>query len=359
MSVSRVVEIQQWEMRAAKEPLARSGRSVEDLAPGTVLVRVAGCGVCHTDIGFFQGDVKTNHALPLVLGHEIAGWVEAAGALAQDWIGKPVVVPAVLPCGDAACSPCSRGRYALCPKQIFPGNDIDGGFASHVVVPARWLCPTRAGNAEQLAKLSVIADALSTPWEAIERSYLKEGDVAVWVGVGGVGGFGVQLAAARGATVIAVDPSAARRELVLQHGATAAFDPSAQDLPTLRKAVRAFAKERGLPAEEWKVFETSGTAPGQETAFALLNRGGHLGVVGFTSAKVTVPLSHLMAFDARAEGNWGCSPERYPELVKLAESGKIALDPFLDIRPMSEINQVFTEMIEHRLTRRAVLIPDF
>jgi len=350
-----MARIRQWEMRAANQPFAAAEREVGPPGPGEVLVRVAACGVCHTDFGFWAGEVKTNHALPLVLGHEISGVVEEAGPGAERWRGQPVVVPAVLPCGE--CDACRRGRYALCPRQIFPGNDIDGGFATHVVVPARHLC-SAVGLEDRLPLLSVVADALSTPYEAIVRSGLRAGDLAIFVGVGGVGGFGVQIAAALGATVVAVDPAAARRELALRHGAALALDPVALDVPALRKAVRGFVKERGLPAEEWKLFETSGTTRGQETAFALLGKGAHLGVVGFTPQSTPLMLSKLMALDARAVGNWGCAPERYPEILDLVRAGKIALEPFVEIHPLSEINQVFQAMAEHKLERRAVLVPE-
>jgi 6-hydroxycyclohex-1-ene-1-carbonyl-CoA dehydrogenase len=352
-----MVSIRHWEMRAPKEPFVLDARRVESLEPGAALVRVAGCGVCHTDIGFLTGEVRTNHALPLVLGHEVSGVVEDAGAGAERWRGRAVVVPAVLPCGD--CSPCRRGRYALCAGQVFPGNDVHGGFASHVVVPARFLCDAGDAAADRLPLLSVVADAVSTALEAIARSGLERGDLAIFVGAGGVGGFGAQIAAAFGASVVAIEPSPERRRLSVEHGVSLALDPRAGDAASLRKAVREFARERGLPSTEWKVFETSGTSAGQESAFALLARGSHLGVVGYTREKVSIPLSHLMALDARAVGNWGCAPERYPEALRLVESGAVAVEPYVERFPLSEINEVFARMLEHRLERRAILVPDF
>ena len=349
--------IEQWEMRAPREPMSRARRLAHAPGPGEALVRVAGCGVCHTDLGFHLGDVRTKHALPLVLGHEVSGVVEAAGEGAAGWIGKSVVVPAILPCGE--CPACRRGRYALCPAQIFPGNDVNGGFASHLVVPARHLADAGHVEGRQLEALSVVADAVSTPYEAICRSELAPGDLAVFIGAGGVGGFGTQIAAALGATVLVIDPSKDRRDLALRHGATEALDPQGIDPGDLRKMVRGFARSRRLPEEEWKLFETSGTIGGQETAFALLTRGAHLAVVGFTPSKVSVPLSHLMALDARAYGNWGCAPGRYPEVLDLVAKGRILIEPFVERRPMSDINDVFTAMAEHRLHHRAVLVPDF
>jgi len=90
----------------------------------------------------------------------------------------------------------------------------------------------------------------------------------------------------------------------------------------------------------------------------LIGHGGHLGVVGFTAAKLQLRLSNLMAFDATARGNWGCLPEHYPAIVDLVLSGKVALKPFVEQRPLSTVNQVFEEMHAGRVNRRVILIPD-
>ena len=352
-----MITIHQWEMRSPREPLVPAQRQVDIVPQGHVVVRVAGCGVCHTDIGFYGGEVRTNHTLPLVLGHEISGVVQATGAGAEGWIGKQVIVPAILPCG--ACGSCARGRYALCAAQVFPGNDVHGGFASHTVVPARHLCDASGVPPDDLWLMSVVADAVSTPYEAVSRAGLTQGDLAVFVGAGGVGGFGVQIAAALGAHVVAIDPDETRRGLAAGYGASLTLDPKNTDIPGLRKSIKAFAATRGHDAQEWKVFETSGTTAGQEVAFSLLTRGSHLGVVGFTGQKLPLQLSRLMALDARAEGNWGCAPGRYPALLAMIRAGKIAIRPFVERRLMSQVNTVLAEMMEHRLHYRAILVPDF
>src|SRR5574337_175049 len=194
-------------------------RELPPLEPGPqeVVVQVAGCGICHTDVGFAFDSVPTRHPLPLVLGHEIAGRVVAAGEGAAGWMGRAVIVPAVIPCG--ACPACLAGRATVCRRQFMPGNDGDGGFATHVRVPARGLCsvPEQLPKGLTLEMLSVVADAVTTPYEAIRRSGLGHDDVAVIVGAGGVGGFGVQIAAALGAAVVAIDIDQQRLELVAQH----------------------------------------------------------------------------------------------------------------------------------------------
>jgi 6-hydroxycyclohex-1-ene-1-carbonyl-CoA dehydrogenase len=329
---------------------------------GEVIVQVAGCGVCHTDLGFFYDGVPTRHALPLTLGHEISGMVVDAGPGAEAWLGRAVVVPAVIPCGE--CPACQAGRGQVCPRQIFPGSDVHGGFGTHVRVPAHGLCavPELSSGATArgvtLAGLSVVADAISTPYQAILRSGLASGDVAIFVGIGGVGGFGVQIAAALGATVVAIDPNITRLEQLSRHGATLTIDPTGVEVKQVRKQVRAFADERGVPTWRTRIFETSGTTAGQQTAFSLLGHGGVLSVVGFTAKPVEIRLSNLMAFDATAQGNWGCLPQHYPAVVDLVLQGRIAIAPFIESRPLATINDVFEQLHAGASGRRVVLIPE-
>ena len=356
------MQVSSWIVQQAASPMTREARE-ESAGAGEVIVQVAGCGVCHTDLGFFYDGVPTRHPFPLTLGHEISGTVVEAGAGAEAWLGRDVVVPAVLPCGE--CAACRAGRGQICPTQIFPGSDVHGGFASHVRLPARGLCPVPdLGNAAinpggiRLADLSVVADAISTPYQAIVRSGLAAGDLAVFVGAGGVGGFGIQVAAALGAHVVAIDVNADRLAQMAQHGAALTLDPAAMELKQLRKQVRAFAESKGVPTWQVKIFETSGSPAGEATAFALLGHGGYLSVVGYTPKTVELRFSNLMAFDATAQGNWGCLPEHYPAIVDLVLQGRIALAPFVERRPLATINDVFAELHAGGVTRRLILIPE-
>ena len=349
-----------WEMRQPNRPLVATEAEVPELGNDEVLVRVVGSGICHTDLGFLYGGVRTRKAPPLSLGHEVSGIVEAAGASAREWLRQAVVVSAVIPCDE--CPACRRGRPAICPNQIFPGNDIHGGFATHVVVPARGLCPvpsdleSRCGTS--LAELAVLADAITTPFEAARRAHLHEGDVAIYVGVGGVGGFGVQVARALGAHVIAIDIDADRLKLAADHGASLVLDASELDAGALRDRIRKHLQDAKRPLIEWKIFETSGTKAGQEIAWRMLVHGAHLGVVGFTLDNANVRLSNLMALDARAEGNWGCPPDRYPEALDLVLHRKVEIGPYVERRPLREINRALEDLKEHRVKRRIVLEPE-
>lgn len=356
-------EIQSFRMETGSTQLnlRTQGFSASALAPDEVLIEVAACGVCHTDVGFLFDGVRTGHALPLTLGHEIAGKVVAAGPEAGAWVGRAVIVPAVVPCGS--CELCKTGRATICRAQIFYGSDRDGGFASHVIAKSRGLCPVDTDRLAkvglELADLSVVADAVTTPLQAIERAGLAAGELAVFIGVGGVGGFGVQIAKAFGAHTVAIDVDDEKLARAKAHGADLCLNAKALDARGLRSAVSDFAQSSGAGRTSWKIFETSGHASGQELAFGLLTHGATLSVVGYTLDKISVRLSNLMAFDAIARGNWGCLPERYPAAVDLVLSGKVVLTPFIQRRSMRQINETFAELHAGRLKLRPVLVPDF
>lgn len=356
------MQLTSWVVSQPGRPMTAADRE-ERPGPGEVVVQVAGCGVCHTDLGFYYDGVPTRRPFPLTLGHEISGQVVEAGPGAEGWLGRAVVVPAVTPCGE--CAACHAGRGSICPKQVFPGSDIHGGFGTAVRVPARGLCPVpdlddpvRNPAGLDLADLSVVADAVSTPYQAVVRSGLGSGDLAVFVGAGGIGGFGVQIAAALGATVVAIDVSEWRLERMAEHGAALTLDAAQADAKALRRAVRELGDARGVPTWRTVVFETSGTPAGQRTAFALLGPGSTLSVVGYTPSPVEVRLSNLMAFDATAQGNWGCLPELYPAALDLVLSGRVAVAPFVERRPLATINEVFAELHAGLARRRIVLVPE-
>jgi 6-hydroxycyclohex-1-ene-1-carbonyl-CoA dehydrogenase len=239
-----------------------------------------------------------------------------------------------------------------------PGNDLEGGFATHVTVPTRGLSVIETlPHGYELADMAVIADAVTTPLQAVRRADVGEGDFVIVVGTGGVGTYAVQIAAAAGAIVIAVDIDDERLTPLLDHGAATTVNARDLDARGVRDEIRAYARSNGFPASGWKTLECSGTAAGQLTAFGLLGPAGTLVVVGFTMDKVEVRLSNLMAFDATAFGTWGCPPELYPEAIDLVSSGKVKLLPFTRKVPMSELAQVLEQVDGHSDARRTILIP--
>jgi 6-hydroxycyclohex-1-ene-1-carbonyl-CoA dehydrogenase len=345
----------QWQMTGLQADFQRVESDFPEISETEALIKVAGCGVCHTDLSFWHDGVRTKKELPLTLGHEISGTVIKGPS---QWVGKNVIVPAVLPCG--VCDLCLQGRSNICQKQIMPGNDIHGGFASHVAVPHKYLCgvPDTALKNYRLEELAVIADAISTPYQVIKKSELLPGDLAIVIGVGGVGVYGALIAKIMGAKVLAIDISDEKLAVAKAQGVDAVLNSKGLDGKEIKNRVKDIARELGAPKYGWKIFEISGTAPGQELAFSLITFTSTMSVVGFTMNKLEVRLSNLMAFDAKLIGTWGCKPELYPEVVDLIVSGKLDIHPFVQTFPLSQINEVFKNTLAHKYDKRSVLIPD-
>ena len=350
------MKLYQYQMTELKAEFKLVESDLPQVAAHEALVKIAGCGVCHTDLSFWHDGVKTKKALPLTLGHEISGIVLEGPETIK---GKPVIIPAVLPCGE--CELCQKGRSNICQNQLMPGNDFHGGFASHIVVPHRFLCPIPESVLQKysLEQLAVIADAISTPYQVIKKSELEAGDLAIVIGIGGVGVYGALIAKIMGAKVLAIDINDEKLAIAQKNGVDAILNTKNMDIKAIKAKVKEIAKELGAPKYAWKIFEISGTAPGQELAFNLITFASTLSIVGFTMAKPDVRLSNIMAFDAKLIGTWGCKPELYPEVVSLIDSEKLVIKDFIQTFPMSKINEVFRDTLAHKYDKRSVLVPDF
>jgi len=332
---------------------------VPELQPGEVLVEIAGCGVCHTDLGYFYYGVPTVSKPPLTLGHEISGRVVAGE---EEWIGKEVIVPAVMPCNH--CPICDAGRGNRCLAQKMPGNSLGiyGGFSSHIPVPAEDLCPVEDRGEMPLEWLAVVADAVTTPYQAAVRADLKEGDRVIITGVtGGVGVYMAQMAKAFGAeAVVGIARNPEKLERALKYGADFVINSTDKSAKDIRNEFRDLCKANGLPHNYgWKIFEVTGSKAGQEIALALLSFVGKLVWVGFSTNVNEYSLSRLMAFDAEIIGTWGCLPKYYPKALEMVLNKTIEIEPFVETRPMSTIQETFEEAHGGKLMKRIVLTPDF
>ena len=195
-----------------------------------------------------------------------------------------------------------------------------------------------------------------------KQPFADPGDLVVVIGcTGGVGVYVTQMAKAFGADVvigIARNPEKLKR--ALQYGADFVINSTDKGPRDIRNEFRKICKENSLPTYGWKIFEVTGTRPGQDMALELLSFIGKLIVVGFGLAKNEYSISRLMAFDAEIIGTWGCLPEYYPIVLNMVLKGKIQIEPFVETRPMSRIAEVFEEV--HKAgspARRIVLVPDF
>ena len=348
-------KINTWQM---VEPgkLEKTTIDVPEIKAGESLVKVAGCGVCHTDVGYFYDGVPTVTKPPLTLGHEISGTV-----VAGDHLGKEVIVPAVMPCNT--CDICASGRGNRCLKQAMPGNSLGiyGGFSDYIPVPSKDLCIIDDKKGMPLEMMSVIADAITSPYQAALTSGLKAGDVAIILGgTGGIGVYMTQICAALGAKeVIVIARNQEKLDRAMSYGATHTISTLNKDIKAISADMKAYSKEKKLPNHGLKIFECTGTAVGQDIALGLLTFLSTMMVIGFGMGKVTYMLSRLMAFEAEIKGTWGCLPQHYPTVLKMVLDGKIKVEPFVDIRPMSGILKAYEEAHSGQLVQRIVLTPDF
>lgn len=301
--------------------------------PGQLLVRVAGCGVCHTDLHYLDHGTPTFKEPPVVLGHEISGTVEALGAgVEAPAVGSRVVIAAVTSCGD--CPACREGRENICARGEMLGNHVDGGYAEYVVAPAKdtFLLPEEI----PLEDGSIIADAITTPYHAVvNRARVGPGDAVVVFGCGGVGLNVVQMAAAMGARVVAVDIAPDKLEWAEKLGAASTLDPS-----SVERVDKALRKLTGGGADV--SFEVVGKAETQEQALACLKTGGRAVFVGYSPESMKLNAGRVMFRELEVMGSLGCRPVDYPRVIEMVRQGRIRLQELVTHRfPLEQIDEAF------------------
>lgn len=146
------------------QPLKIEAVPVPTPAPAEALVKVAACGVCHTDLHYIDHGVPTFKKPPMILGHEVSGVIAALGEGVTRWKeGDRVLLPAVYGCGQ--CAMCRTGRENVCEKMVMFGNNVDGGYAEYILAPAKDLLALP--DEIPLEEGAIIADAVTTPYHAV------------------------------------------------------------------------------------------------------------------------------------------------------------------------------------------------
>jgi len=325
-------------MRAAVlHPSAKELR-VEDwpepsLGPGDVLVKVAACGLCRTDLHYLHG-VPTAKAPPLVLGHEVSGTVESVGSGVQGIAtGAKVLLPPVLPCGS--CDLCRRGRGNICAKMLMLGNHRDGGFAERVVVPAdcAFILPPNL----PLEESSVLSDAGSTAYHAVvNRGRVAPGEWVAVLGCGGVGLSVLQIVKAVGGHIVAVDVAPEKLDAAKRLGADEVVDGRGDTVKQLRKITG------GGPDV---AFEVIGHPATIRAAVEGVRAGGRVVVVGYADADVPLPAGRIMFRELEVRGSLGCPLQEFPRVLALAASGAFDLKAMVTHRfSLENINEGFAAL---------------
>ncbi|MDE3228407.1 MAG: zinc-binding dehydrogenase [Chloroflexota bacterium] len=317
---------------APNEPLRTQDWPEPTPSHDEILVRVAACGLCHTDLHYIDHGVATAKRPPLILGHEATGVVAQVGEQVTNVkVGDRVLLPAVLPCGS--CFACRTGRENICLRMRMFGNDVDGAYAEYVTAPAKdvFILPDEI----PLVEGSIIADAVTTPYHAVKnRAEVRPGDSVVVFGCGGVGLNVVQFARLAGGIVIAVDIAEEKLEHAKRLGASAVINPK-QETAGVAKAVRKLTGGMGADI----AIEAIGNPATIRDAFSTLRPGGRLVVVGYSDQEVALNAGRVMYREMEIRGSLGCRPVDYPRVIELARVGRIEVASLVTARfPLEEIN---------------------
>jgi D-arabinose 1-dehydrogenase-like Zn-dependent alcohol dehydrogenase len=320
-----------------------------------VLVRVERCGVCHSDLhmqdGYFRLagdkrlDITSGRALPFTLGHEIAGVIESAGpdAGANAAPGRKVAVYPWIGCGT--CPACRHGEENLCAAPRHLGIAVDGGYASHVLVPHPRYLVDYAPLAPSLAG-ALMCSGL-TAYAALKRlsAHAARGPVLL-VGLGGVGMMGLALARTMFATApLVADIDAGKRGAALAAGAASAFDPAD---PAARKAV--MAASGGVHG----VCDFVGSEASLGFSTGVLAKGGKVVVTGLLGGSYATAAAMFVLRAMTIEGVLTGTLAEAEELMALARAGKAPSVPIAE-RRLGEAQAALDDLRAGRVVGRVVL----
>ncbi len=317
---------------------------VPNPGPGQVLIRVAGAGLCHSDLHLASGDIPILPAFPWVLGHEVSGYVEAVGSgVAQVEHGEPVAVFGGWGCGF--CTTCLAGEEQLCATTSWVGIGAPGGFAEYLLVPhARHLVPL--GDLDPVLA-APLTDAALTPYRAIRKALprLVPDSSAVVIGAGGLGQCAVQLLnALTPARVLVLDTSVAKRARAVDLGAEAALDPTDCDSAD---DIQAWS---GCAA----VLDFVGSDESLAQAARLVGRSGIVVVVGLAGGSLSYRFLAMPTEATVTSSYWG-SRNELAEVVALARQGRLTTR--VHERDLAAVGSAFEELRRGDVDGRIVLVP--
>ena len=320
-----------------------------------VLVRIERCGLCHSDLHIQDGyadlgggkklDTTRGMTLPFTLGHEIAGIVDEVGPdVDKALIGTKKAVFPWIGCGQ--CRDCLNGDENLCARNRYLGVAIDGGFASHVLVPdAKYLLdydPLPVNVAATLMCSGV------TAYGALKRLVNRpQQRNLLLIGLGGVGMMGLSFAPAMFKQKISVaDLSADARETALKNGASIAYDPSEADI------AKRILKETdgGFDA----VVDFAGNEKSMNFAMSVLARGGKIVVSGLMGGNFSLPMVQWIYKRMTIEGFITGTLSEAHELMALARAGKIKPTPMKE-EPMADVQKWIEQLRAGKVVGRIML----
>jgi L-iditol 2-dehydrogenase len=291
--------------------------------PGTdeVLIRVAACGICGSDVHGYDGSTG-RRIPPLVMGHEAAGTAAVLGAGVTGLsVGDRITFDSTVFCG--ACPYCLRGEINLCDKRkVLGASCVDyrcaGAFAEYVSVPRRIVhhLPESLSFPE-----AAMLEAVSVALHAVSLSNINPGQTALVLGAGMIGLLTLQALRVAGcATVFVADVNSSRLKLATSLGANALLATGAD----LVSQIAALTDGRGVDV----VTEAVGVDETVRTAIDCVRKGGRVTLVGNVSPEVTLPLQKVVTRQIRLQGSCASAGE-YPQAIEYVASGKIQVKPLI------------------------------
>ena len=304
-----------------KETIELRQAPVPEPGPGDVLLRVAACGVCGTDVHIYHGD-KGSAAVtpPVILGHELAGVVERVGpAVTSLRPGDRVTVDPNIYCGK--CRYCRMGKKHLCENLYAVGVNRDGGFAEYCAVPETQCYPLADGVP---LRYGAMTEPLACCLHGIDRARIAPGSTVCIVGGGAIGLLLLQLARLSGASRVALsEPVAMRREAALQLGADGVIDPVREDM------ARRLTQLLGEPGAD-VVIECAGVPVAVQQAFQAAKRGAAILLfsVPQPGSVYQLPLEDVYQKELTIAGSF-INPDTHGRAAALINSGVIDLAPII------------------------------
>jgi L-iditol 2-dehydrogenase len=300
------------------------------VADGEVLVRVAACGICGSDVHGYDGS-SGRRIPPIVMGHEAAGTIAAIGPGVSGFaVGDRVTFDSTIFCGE--CAYCLRGQTNLCDRRRVLGVSCDdyrcnGAFAEYVVVPQRILYPLPASFPFQEAAM---LEAVSVAMHAVSLSEIHSGDTALVIGAGMIGLLALQALRAAGCSrVYMTDVNTERLKLAEALGATAVL-PATKE--SLIREILLLTKGTGVEV----TVEAVGVGATVGNAVDCTRKGGTVTLVGNIAAEVPLPLQKVVTRQIRLQGSCAIAGE-YPRAIEALASGQIKVKPLISaVAPLEQ-----------------------
>lgn len=313
--------------------------------PGEALVRVTKAGICGSDVHLAVERSVPVAYMPIVLGHEPAGIVEALGEEAEGpAVGTRVAVLPLVSCGS--CRQCEAGRATVCAQLKIIGIQRDGCWADLLVVAARNLVPIPDGVSDELAAPAV--DGMATAYRAVlHRGRLMPGErVAVW-GAGGLGSAAIAIARASGAeSITAIDQDATARTRALQLGADRVLDGDG--------AARLLREDGGVDLS----LEFVGLDATITGATTCLDRGGRAVIVGINKGRIDAgPIMPFVNAEREVLASFGASRDDVVSVLGLLAAGTLSLPNYVgDVLPLEQAPRALQLLSEGRTNGARVVL---